>query len=253
MSLKKEIKNINTKWRQVLLKQYKTHKKEWTKLEKFLENERNIYSPSLKIFPPAENIFKAFTYFEPEDTKVVILGQDCYHGEGQAMGLCFSVPIECKVPPSLKNIYKELKLDLCIRQIPKHGDLTKWAQQGVLLLNSSLTVREKCPMSHMKYWKPITDSIIETISKTSINPIIYLLWGNSSKNKKKFIDIKKNIVLESAHPSPLSANRFLKKDKPIIRDKTSFASKGWFGCSHFSIVNSILEKSGKTIDWNTSV
>tara|TARA_B100001123_G_C15211461_1_gene987439 strand:+ start:65 stop:823 length:759 start_codon:yes stop_codon:yes gene_type:complete len=252
MNLQKEISKIKTKWKDILLQEYETNKKEWKLLETFLNKEIETFSPTLEIFPPVDTIFKAFTYFDPKDTKVIILGQDCYHGRGQAMGLCFSVPTDCKTPPSLKNIFKELKEDECIMEIPTHGDLTSWAKQGVLLLNSSLTVREKCPMSHMKYWKPITDKLIDRISKYCDHQIIFLLWGNASKSKSKFINTHKHIVLQSAHPSPLSANRYLQKGKSIVRDKTNYIYRGWFGCSHFSIVNTLLEKTGQsTITWDT--
>ena len=236
MNLLKEIEKIKTDWKDVLINEYNYHKDLWNNLEKFIEKEKKTYNPILQIFPPIENIFKAFTYFDLDKTKVIIIGQDCYHGKDQAMGLSFSVPKNIKIPPSLRNIFKELLQEGCIVDIPPHGDLTNWAQQGVILLNSSLTVREKCPMSHMKYWKPITDHLLKTISTIIEHPIIFVLWGNSSKSKKKFIDIDKHIVLEAVHPSPLSANR-----------------GGWFGCNHFSTINRLLkDRDLKPICWELS-
>jgi len=187
-----------------------------------------------KIFPPKELVFNAFQLVPKDKIKVVILGQDPYINEGEAMGLSFSVPKGVKIPPSLRNIYKELAEDQDVDfDIPDHGDLTKWAEQGVLLLNSALTVREGKSNSHAEYWKYMTDNIIKDISKR-MNGVIFLLWGNYARHKKNFIDIDKHYVLESVHPSPLSAQR-----------------GGWFGSRHFSKVNKILEDLKKTkIEWN---
>ena len=162
---------------------------------------------------------------EFNNLKVILLGQDPYHQKGQAMGLSFSVPENIKIPPSLVNIYKELKTDCNLQLL--HGDLTKWAKQGVLLLNTSLTVRESCPNSHQKYWRPFTDNLIKYISDNK-EGLVFLLWGGHAKNKKKLIDFNKHYVLEANHPSPLSANR-----------------GGWFGCKHFSKTNDFLQKNGK--------
>ena len=153
------------------------------------------------------------------------MGQDPYHQEGQAMGLCFSVPVDIKIPPSLVNIFKELYQDLGIQKID--GDLTSWAKQGVLLLNSSLSVRESCANSHSKLWKDFTDNAIKYISDER-EGIIFILWGTNAKSKKKFIDDNKHYILESNHPSPLSANR-----------------GGFFGCKHFSKCNEILLRNNK--------
>ena len=164
----------------------------------------------------------------PLDTvKVVILGQDPYHGPRQANGLCFSVPEKiCKFPPSLRNIFKELHSDIgCFE--PTSGDLSKWARQGVLLLNTSLTVRQHCANSHSKLWIPITDNIIKYISDYAPQRVVFILWGNPAQNRKKFIDLEKHFVVESVHPSPLSAYR------------------GFFGSKPFSKCNSILKETGR--------
>lgn len=187
--------------------------------------------PQENTFPPKEQIFYAFEHFPPEETKVVILGQDCYHGKGQAMGLAFSVPADIKIPPSLRNIIKELERDIGITH--DNGDLTHWAKQGVLLLNCALTVEEKRPGSHTKHWKKFTDKVIEKLSSRHKN-ICFLLWGNFAKNKQKLISHDMDhLILTAAHPSPLSANR-----------------GGWFGNSHFSTVNVFLEQKGRIpISW----
>ena len=183
-------------------------------------------------FPKASDIFNAFNHCHFEDTKVVIIGQDPYHGIGQANGLCFSVNEGVKHPPSLINIFKEIEQDLGITY-PKSGNLMPWADQGVLLLNATLTVRAHLAGSHQnKGWEQYTDAVIKTISTEKTN-VIFLLWGGFAKKKKKLIDTKKHIILESGHPSPLSANRGY-----------------WFGNKHFSKTNSQLEQVGETsIDW----
>lgn len=230
MDLEKIIKNIKSDWNTILLQP--EFKKYITPIQELLKKEHEIYVPDIQIFPHQNLIFKAFEYCNLNDIRVVIMGQDCYHAPGQAMGLCFSVPKDKRIPPSLRNIYKELHNDIGF-EIPSHGDLTPWAKQGVLLLNSALTVRQSSPMSHMKVWKPFTDSIISYISKNSSKPIVFMLWGNSSKSKQKFID-KRHKILTSHHPSPLSANR-----------------GGWFGCKHFSKCNDFLQTIGeKKINWD---
>ena len=199
-------------------------------LECFLEKENEIYGDSLEIFPKEDKIFNSMNICDFSNLKVVLLGQDPYHQKGQAMGLSFSVPENIKIPPSLVNIYKELKTDCNIEHT--NGDLTNWAKQGVLLLNTSLTVRESCPNSHQKYWRPFTDNLIKYISDNK-EGIVFLLWGGNAKDKKKLIDSEKHYILEANHPSPLSANR-----------------GGWFGCKHFSKTNDYLrEKGEKTIMW----
>ena len=213
----------NEEWNIFLEKE--KNKKYFSDLEIFLQKEIEIYKDSLEIFPPKENIFECMNICEFNNLKVILLGQDPYHQKRQAMGLSFSVPENIKIPPSLVNIYKELKTDCNLQLL--HGDLTKWAKQGVLLLNTSLTVRESCPNSHQKYWRPFTDNLIKYISDNK-EGLVFLLWGGHAKNKKKLIDFNKHYVLEANHPSPLSANR-----------------GGWFGCKHFSKTNELLKKNGK--------
>lgn len=185
-----------------------------------------------KVYPPGPLIFNAFNSTPFDKVKVVIIGQDPYHGVGQAMGLSFSVPPNIPVPPSLENIYKELKTDLNL-DIPAHGDLTKWAEQGVFLLNASLTVRAHNANSHQKIgWQKFTDAVIRTLSRER-EGIIFMLWGGFAKKKASLIDEDKHHVLLSGHPSPLSANRGY-----------------WFGNKHFSKANEILKNEGKEpIDW----
>lgn len=204
------------KWKDVLEEEFK--KEYFLKLKKFLEKE---YSEKT-IFPRKENIFRAFKLTEYDDVKVVILGQDPYHDENQANGLAFSVNDGVKLPPSLINIYKEIVNEYG-GSIPKSGDLEKWARQGVLLLNTVLTVRAHLANSHKDVgWQTFTDEVIRKLNKKS-KPIIFLLWGNNAKSKKKLIDTSKHYVLESVHPSPLSSHR------------------GFFGNNHFMKVNEILE------------
>jgi len=177
-------------------------------------------------------IFNAFNTTSFDKLRVVILGQDPYHNPNEAMGLCFSVPKEIKVPPSLKNIYKELAQDVGF-EIPSHGDLTAWADQGVFLLNAMLTVEHKKPASHRKIgWQLFTDAVIQTISDKKSN-VVFLLWGNFAKGKRTLIDTEKHLVLESAHPSPLAGGAF-------------------FNNNHFSKTNQYLEQQGlEKINWNT--
>lgn len=182
------------------------------------------------LYPPANLIFNAFNLTPFTSLKVVLLGQDPYHNPNQAMGLSFSVPKGISLPPSLKNIYQELYEDLGIP--PSHdGDLSKWAKQGVLLLNSVLSVEKNKPASHQNFgWQTFTDNVISTISLQK-EGIIFLLWGNYAKAKKKLIDSKKHFILEAAHPSPLARGAF-------------------FGCRHFSKTNKILKSLHKDpIDW----
>ena len=183
------------------------------------------------IYPPGKLIFNAFNKTPFEKVKCVILGQDPYHGEGQAHGLCFSVNDGVKPPPSLVNIFKELQDDLGL-PVPHSGNLEKWADHGVLLLNAILTVRAHEPASHSKIgWEQFTDAVIRKISEEKTG-VIFLLWGNFARNKKFLIDLDKHFVLEAAHPSPFSANN------------------GFFGCHHFSKANELLKKQNKSpIDW----
>ena len=184
------------------------------------------------VYPDMHNIFNALKYTSFTDTKVVILGQDPYHGPGQAHGLCFSVQKGVEPPPSLQNIFKELMSDVGIDR-PQHGELTCWARQGVLLLNTVLTVREHEPNSHKgKGWEILTDRIISELNNKQ-TPVVFLLWGANARSKKTLITNPLHVKLETVHPSPLSAYN------------------GFFGCRHFSKANAILEASGQTaIDWN---
>lgn len=184
------------------------------------------------IFPPGSLIFNAFNTTPFNEVKVVILGQDPYHNHGQAMGLSFSVPRGVAKPPSLINIFKELNTDLNI-QAPDHGDLTKWAKQGVLLINAALTVEAHKPMSHSKIgWHEFTNNVIRTLSDER-DGLVFMLWGGFAKSKRDLIDGSKHLILTAAHPSPLSAHN------------------GFFGCKHFSQTNKWLEQKGETpIDWS---
>ncbi|MDN3505589.1 MAG: uracil-DNA glycosylase [Rhabdochlamydiaceae bacterium] len=194
-------------------------------IQKEIENGKTIY-------PPIEDIYKAFLYTSYDEVRVVILGQDPYHGPNQAHGLCFSVKKGVKIPPSLKNIYKELQNDLNL-QIPEHGCLTQWANQGVLLLNSTLTVNKGAPKSHFgQGWEKFTDAVVNKLIERR-EPVVFLLWGNSAHQKGELI--KKNsshhAVLKCAHPSPFSARKF-------------------FGCRHFSKTNQVLISwKVEPIDW----
>lgn len=184
-----------------------------------------------QIFPPADEIFTAFELTPLSEVKVVIIGQDPYHGEGQAHGLCFSVKPDIEIPPSLVNIYKELNSDLgCY--IPNNGYLTKWAKQGVLMLNTVLTVRAHQANSHRGIgWEEFTDAAIRILNEQD-RPIVYLLWGKPAQMKKNMLNNPKHLILEAPHPSPLSAYR------------------GFFGCQHFSKTNDFLAQHGLTpIDW----
>ncbi|WP_315815457.1 uracil-DNA glycosylase [Paraflavitalea speifideaquila] len=184
------------------------------------------------IYPPGSLIFNAFNLTPFDQVKVVLLGQDPYHGQGQAHGLCFSVQDGIKPPPSLVNIYKEIHNDVGL-PIPNHGNLTKWAQQGVLMLNASLTVRAGEPMSHAKIgWADFTDAVIRKISDQK-KGVVFLLWGKFAQAKQELIDATKHRVLKAAHPSPFSADA------------------GFFGCRHFSRTNEYLVQEGlDPIDWS---
>lgn len=199
------------------------------KLKKFLISEK---STGTTVYPPGPLIFSAFNFTAFEKVKVVILGQDPYHGPGQAHGLSFSVPNGTGIPPSLLNIFKELNRELGI-PIPKTGNLEKWAQQGVLLLNATLTVRANQAGSHQKQgWEQFTDAVIRKLSDER-DGLVFLLWGKFAQAKEELIDTSRHHVLKAAHPSPFSADR------------------GFFGCNHFKKTNELLQKNGKEpIDWS---
>ncbi len=184
-----------------------------------------------KVYPPKEDLFKALKLTPYEDTKVVILGQDPYHGPGQAHGLSFSVKPGVRIPPSLVNIYKELHSDLGV-PIPNHGTLVHWAEQGVLLLNTVLTVRDGEANSHKGLgWERFTDAVIEKLNERD-KPVVFILWGSHAQKKGAFVDRKKHLVIQSVHPSPLSVHR------------------GFFGSRPFSKANAFLAAHGiKPVDW----
>ena len=217
--------HIGNNWDALLADEFK--KPYFAELMEFVESEYANYV----IHPDKEDIFNALRYTDYKDVKTVIFGQDPYHGENQAHGLCFSVKKGVDVPPSLKNIYKELQMEMGLT-IPDHGCLEKWAKQGVLLLNSALTVRDGLANSHKnKGWEKVTDRIVSILNERP-EPIIFLLWGNDAKKKEELITSPQHIILTAAHPSPLSASR------------------GFMGCGHFAKVNNILKAMNRTeIDW----
>ena len=216
---------IEESWKAVLSDEF--NKPYFQELKEFLIEEKKKF----RIFPPGPLIFNAFNNTPFQKVKVVIIGQDPYHGYGQAHGLCFSVPAGVPKPPSLVNIFKELANDLGISP-PVHGNLEIWAKQGVLLLNATLTVRENQAGSHQhRGWEVFTNEVIRRLSEQK-EGVIFVLWGNFAIAKKELINLSKHPVLTAAHPSPLSA------------------SNGFFGCKHFSKINEILKKQGKEeIDW----
>jgi uracil-DNA glycosylase len=217
--------NLTNEWATLLDSEFK--KEYFTKLNKFLNDELI----SNTIYPPQDEIFSAFRWTSYSEIKVVILGQDPYHGVGQAHGLCFSVLPGIRIPPSLLNIYKEMNADLGC-PIPDHGYLRKWAEQGVLMLNAVLTVRDGQANSHQKKgWEQLTDQIIDFVNQKD-EPVVFLLWGKNARSKTKLITNPIHKIIESAHPSPLSAYR------------------GFLGSMPFSRTNAFLISSGeKPIDW----
>ena len=200
--------------------------------QKIIEQVNDERKSGQVIYPPAKDIFNAFRYTEFNRVKVVIIGQDPYHNENQAHGLAFSVQMGVDIPPSLKNIYKELASDIDGFQIPQHGCLKKWADEGVLLLNTVLTVKAHLAHSHKDIgWETFTDKVIEVLNTHREN-LVFLLWGNPAQKKGSKIDTTRHLVLKAAHPSPLSAHR------------------GFFGCRHFSQTNQYLKDKGMMpIDW----
>ncbi len=216
---------LNNDWRELLDRELRSDY--FLRLEQFVDSE---YATK-QVFPPREQVFNAFNLCPLEQTKVVILGQDPYHDLGQAHGLCFSVPDGVRIPPSLVNIYKEIASDLGT-PIPTSGNLTRWASQGVLLLNATLTVEAHRPGSHQKHgWERFTDAVIATISAQQPS-VVFMLWGAYAIKKEKLIDSRKHLILTAVHPSPLSVYR------------------GFFGCKHFSQANAFLAQKGLApIEW----
>ena len=218
---------IEESWKEVMAEEF--DKPYFIDLKKFIMDEK---SKGKVVYPPGKLIFSAFNHTPFDKVKVVIVGQDPYHGTGQANGLCFSVSNGINPPPSLVNIFKELNRDLGI-PVPAHGNLEKWADNGVLLLNASLSVRANEPNSHSgKGWENFTDSVIHKLSEQR-EGIVFLLWGKYAQAKEQLIDKTKHYILKAAHPSPFSA------------------ANGFFGCSHFSKANEILKQQGKEpVDWS---
>ncbi|MGB3342365.1 MAG: uracil-DNA glycosylase [Aequorivita sp.] len=218
--------NIESSWKEVLNEEFE--RDYFRKLIEFVKAEYKIY----QCFPPAESIFSAFNHTSFQEVKVVIIGQDPYHGPGQAHGLCFSVGKTVAIPPSLKNIFSEIHNDTGAA-IPNSGNLERWANQGVLLLNATLTVRAHLAGSHKnKGWEKFTDAVIQKLSEER-EGLVFMLWGGPAKKKGEKVDQSKHLVLMSGHPSPLAANRGY-----------------WFGNRHFSKANKYLMERGKTpINW----
>ena len=216
---------IEASWKTALQDQFE--QPYFQALAAFLKNEK---AAGKTIYPPGSLIFNAFNTTPFPEVKVVIIGQDPYHNPGEAMGLCFSVPKGVRVPPSLKNIYKELESDVGA-SIPNHGDLTSWAQQGVFLLNAMLTVERNRPGSHQKIgWQDFTDAVIRKLSDGREH-IVFMLWGGFARKKKELIDGSKHLILEAAHPSPLAGGAF-------------------FGSQHFSKANAYLQEHGMgKVEW----
>ena len=218
--------HLGNKWDEILADEFK--KEYYLNLREFLKQEYSRYT----VFPPMNDIFNALRYADYDNIKAVIIGQDPYHQPNQAHGLAFSVKKGCPIPPSLKNIYAELKEDLGIEPC-SHGELTSWARQGVLLLNNALTVRMGQANSHRgKGWELLTDRIIEYVNEKP-EPVVYLLWGANAREKTKLITNPRHLILTAAHPSPLSAYN------------------GFFGCRHFSKANNFLRDNGvEPINWS---
>ncbi|MBN1414131.1 MAG: uracil-DNA glycosylase [Bacteroidales bacterium] len=216
---------IEASWKEILHDQFNSSN--FKSIKEFLIEEKQKYT----VYPPGNLIFNAFNLTPFHAVRVVIIGQDPYHGAGQAHGLCFSVPRGIPLPPSLVNIFKEINTDLGV-PIPKHGNLEKWATQGVLLLNATLTVRANQAGSHQrKGWENFTDAVISQLSKQRVG-LIFLLWGKFAHDKESLIDTQKHYILKAAHPSPYSAYN------------------GFFGCRHFSKTNEILRRHGlPEINW----
>jgi uracil-DNA glycosylase len=216
---------IDSSWKEVLSVEFNASY--FAVLKEFLLEEKKKYT----VYPPGNQIFNAFNHTSFAHVRIVLLGQDPYHGTGQAHGLCFSVPDGIKPPPSLVNIFKELHTDLGV-PVSQHGNLIKWADQGVLLLNATLTVRANQAGSHQGHgWEQFTDAVIHAISEKKAG-VIFILWGKYAQAKENLIDQNKHYILKASHPSPFSSYN------------------GFFGCRHFSKTNAILERHGfQKIDW----
>jgi uracil-DNA glycosylase len=215
---------ISSSWKSILAAEFE--KPYFQTLQDFISTERQTQT----IFPAEADVFAAFELTPYENVRVLLLGQDPYHDDNQAHGLCFSVNPGIKIPPSLANIYKELKTDLDLT-IPNNGYLLPWAQQGILMLNAVLTVRAHTPNSHKdKGWETFTDAVISQVNQKT-DPVVFVLWGGYAQKKLKLIDTSRHLVIQSAHPSPLSARN------------------GFFGSKPFSAINTALKSRGTEIDW----
>ncbi len=220
-SILADLRDLSVTWQKALSSELESDY--FTEMIEVLDTERDN---GVVIYPQPNNIFRALRVTNIEDVRVVILGQDPYHGEGQAMGLSFSVPSGIRVPPSLRNIFKEIKNDIG-QEPPSSGNLGRWAEQGVFLLNTALTVRANEAGSHSKIgWHRFTVEVIKILNHECSN-VVFLLWGNHAIGKEKLIDKSQHLILKAPHPSPLSAHR------------------GFFGCSHFSKTNAYLEETGQ--------
>jgi uracil-DNA glycosylase len=219
------LKNLPDSWHALLKEEFE--QAYFQKLTQFVDEERGQYT----VFPPEEDVFNALNYTHYEQVNVLLLGQDPYHDNNQAHGLCFSVRPGIKPPPSLVNMYKELREDVGFR-IPNNGYLVPWAEQGILMLNAVLTVRAHTPNSHKNQgWEKFTDAVIRTVNAKP-DPVVFVLWGGYAQKKRSLIDISRHIIIQSAHPSPLSAHN------------------GFFGSKPFSAINAALTTAGKpVIDW----
>lgn len=225
--LKTIIESVETDWKSVLNDCYTEHGED---IENIFEHHSSVYGDVLEVLPPKDLIFNAFAHFGMQDCKVVIIGQDVYPTKGDGMGLCFSVPRGLKCAASLRNILKELEAEY--EHVRTDTDLTDWAQQGVLMLNSALTVREGSAGSHLKAWKPFTTEIIKYVS-LNLQGLVFILWGNYAQEYIKYIDVKKHHILKGLHPSPLAAR-----------------AGSFVGCGHFKECNEILKSIGKPeIKW----
>ena len=218
----KMLNDLSLPWRNLLSDEFKADY--FIKLQTFVDQQYELYT----CYPPKHQIFNAFNSCSIDDLRIVIIGQDPYHGEGEANGLCFAVNDGVKIPPSLRNIFKEIALDFNTVFDSESGNLQRWAKQGVLLLNATLTVQKDNPGSHQRQgWETFTDAVIAKINAEKSN-VVFLLWGNYAQKKGAKIDLNKHYVLTSGHPSPLSANQ-----------------NKWFGNKHFSKTNDYLESVGK--------
>jgi uracil-DNA glycosylase len=235
MNLISEVQYIPTQWKEIILDFIKNNTNQWNAIEDLYKIENTKYEGEIEIYPKRENIFRCFHYFDPKDTEVVLMGQDPYHGHGQATGLCFGVPEGEKIPPSLRNIKKEMLADIGkdLDDPDRNISLEHWAKQGVLMLNASLTVREGSAGSHMKYWLPLTRHIIQYLKENN-KQCLFIAWGAFAHKQlvDANVDEEKNII--SSHPSPLSASKSYKHYSPFL------------GSKPFSKINGLLEKP---IDW----